>query len=164
MRTRTATIVAEGLVAGVLAHLAIALLLLVADLLAGRGAFYTPALLGNVLLEGGGQGCQVRPGATLLLAYTSIHLVALTGFGILASWLIHGSQERPVLWSAALFVFIFVAWHLTAAVLGVLGRVQDCVSLWPATAAGVAGACAMAAYLWRAHPALRQRLRGERYA
>ena len=164
MKARTASIIAEGLVAGVLAHIAIALVLGLADLVAGRWLFYTPTLLGRVMLDGAGPGCQVAPGATVLLAYTSIHLITLALFGFLASWLIHGSEERPVLWSGALFVFIFVAWHLSAAVLGLLARVQECLSLWPPTLAGFAGALAMAAYLWRLRPGLREALRDERYA
>lgn len=163
MQARTAGTIAEGLVAGVLAHMAIAVVLALGDLFSGRWLFYTPTLVGRVLLEGGGEGCQVAPGATILLAYSSIHLAALTLFGLLAAWLVYGSEQRPALWSGALFVFIFVAWHLSAAVLGLLGRVQECVSLWPPTLAGFAGALAMAAYLWRSHPGLRQALRGERY-
>ena len=90
--------------------------------------------------------------------------MTLTLFGFLASGLMHGSQERPILWFGALCVFVFVAWHLSAAVLGLLGQVQECLSLWPPTLAGFAGALVMAAYLWRSHPGLRQALRGERYA
>jgi hypothetical protein len=164
MQARRANIIAEGLVAGVLAHLAIAIVLVLADLFAGRWPFYTPTLVGSMLLEGGVQGCQVAPSATILLAYTSIHLVTLMFFGLLASWLMHGSEKQPILWLGALFVFIFVAWHLAGAVLGVLGPAQECLSLWPPSVAGVAGALAMAVYLWRSHPGLRQALRGERYA
>ncbi|HEX6104686.1 MAG TPA: hypothetical protein VFZ26_03835 [Gemmatimonadales bacterium] len=164
MRTRTSAIVAEGLVAGLLAHLAIALVLIVGDLAAGRALFYSPMLLASAVLEGGAQGCQVATGATLLLAYTSMHLVALTGMGIVGSWLVHASEEHPGLWFGALMAFVFVAWHLSAAVLGFMGPVQGCVSLWPVTVAGFAGALAMAGYLWRGHPRLRRVLRDEQFA
>jgi hypothetical protein len=164
MKAKTAAIIAEGLVAAVVAHVTIALVLAVADLFAGRWLFYTPTLVGRVLLQGAGQGCDIAPDGTILLAYTSVHLVTLTLFGFLAAWLVSGSEGQPALWYGALFVFIFVAWHLTAAVLGLLGRVQECVSLWPPTVAGFVGALAMARYLWRSHPGLRQVLRGERYA
>jgi asparagine N-glycosylation enzyme membrane subunit Stt3 len=116
-----------------------------------------------VLLEGA-EGCQVAPSLTIILAYSSVHLVALTLFGFLGSWLMHGSEQQPSLWFGALMVFIVAAWHLTAAVLGVLGPVQGCISLWPPTLAGFAGALAMAAYLWISHPAIHRALRGERYA
>jgi hypothetical protein len=163
LKARRANVVAEGLVAGILAHLAIALVLVVADLAGGRWFFYTPTLVGRVLLEGSRE-CQASPSAIILLAYTSIHLVVLSLFGMLASWLVSSSEERPGLWFGALFVFIFVAWHLPAAVLGVLGGVLECRSLWPPTIAGFAGALAMAVYLWRSHPRLRKVLRGDRYA
>ena len=59
MQARTATRIAEGLIAGVVAHVAIAFVLGAADLIAGRWILYTPALLGSVLLEGGEQGCRI---------------------------------------------------------------------------------------------------------
>lgn len=164
MEARRANIIAEGVVAGLLAHLAIALVLVLADLFTGRGLLYTPMLMGTVLLEGAPQGCRVTRGATILLAYTTVHLTVLMLFGLLASWLVHGSEQRPRLWFGALFTFIFVAWHLPATVLGELGRVQECLSLWPPLLGGFAGALAMAVYLWRSHPRLRRELRGERYA
>lgn len=163
MEARKAKIIAEGLVAGVLAHLTIALVLLVADLSAGRWILYTPTLIGKVLL-GGGQGCEVTPSVTILLAYTSIHLITLTLFGFLASWLMYGSEKRPILWFGALSVFIFSAWHLSGAALGLLGRVHGCLSLWPPTLAGFAGSLVMARYLWRSRPGLSKALSDERYA
>ena len=53
MEARRANIIAEGLVAGVLAHLAIALVLVLTDLFSGRWLFYTPTLVGTVLLASG---------------------------------------------------------------------------------------------------------------
>jgi hypothetical protein len=47
MQARRANIIAEGLVAGVVAHIAIALVLILSDLVAGRWLFYTPTLAGR---------------------------------------------------------------------------------------------------------------------
>jgi hypothetical protein len=164
MRAKPARVVAEGVVAGVAGHLGIAVILIVGDLTAGRSMFSTPALLGSVLLEGTRAACDVAVRAEPVLAYTSVHLAALIGLGLLASVLIHASERHPVFWLGALFVFIFVAWHMTGAVLGLLAPVQGCFSLWWIAIASAVGAAAMAAYLWRAHPGLRQQLRDERYA
>lgn len=125
MQARTATRIAEGLVAGVVAHVAIAFVLGLADFIAGRWILYTPALLGSVLLEGGGEGCQIPLRATSFLAYTSIHLITLTLFGLAASWLVRGSEERPILWFGALLTFVMLAWHLPAPCpAGVLTRIE----------------------------------------
>jgi hypothetical protein len=164
MQARTATTLTQGVTAGIVAYVAIALVLGGLDLLGGRGVLYSPALLGSVLLEGGADGCQLQFRSSGFWAYTSIHLVMLMLFGLLAGWLIRGSEERPTLWFGALLTFVMVAWHLTGAVLGLLAPVQACLSLWSVTAAGFAGALAMAAYLWWTHPRLRRALRGERYA
>ena len=164
MQAKPARIVAEGLVAGVVGHLGIALILIIADLSAGRWVLFTPALLGSVLLEGARDACQVSLRAESVLAYTAIHLTVLVALGLLASVLMHASEQRPIFWLGALFAFIFVVWHLTGAVLTILAPVQGCLSLWWITGASVVGACGMAAYLWHAHSRSLERLRGDRYA
>jgi hypothetical protein len=164
MKTKTAVTVAEGVVAGVVAHLTIAVVLVIGDLVSGRTALFTPALLGGVLLEGAEEACQASTRATVLFGYASIHLITLMAFGLLASYLMQRSEEYPFLWFGALLMFIVVAWHLAAAVLLLLGPVRGCISLWWIVGASFAGALAMARYLWRAHPGLRSRLRGDRYA
>jgi hypothetical protein len=164
MQAKTALVIAEGVVAGLLAHLAIAVVLLIGDLVSGHPALFTPALLGGALLEGTREACQAPLRATTLLAYASIHLLALTAFGLLASYLMRSSEERPFLWFGALLTFVVVAWHLEAAVLFLLGPVRGCISLWWIVGASFAGALAMARYLWRAHPRLRERLRTDQYA
>ncbi len=164
MTPKRARIIAEGVVAGILGHLGIALTLMIADLAAGRWILFTPALLGSVLLEGARDVTQVSLRAEPVLAYSSIHLVVMIGFGLIASLLIHLSERRPILWLGTLFLFLFVAWHLTGAVLTLLGPVQGDLSPgWVLVASGV-GAGAMAAYLWREHAGLVRRLRGERFA
>jgi hypothetical protein len=164
MQPKTALVIAEGLVAGLLAHLAIAVVLMIGDLVSGHPALFTPAVLGGVLLEGIQEACQAPIRATTILAYASVHLLTLAGFGLLASYLMRSSEERPFLWFGALLTFVFVAWHLAAAVLILLGPVRGCISLWWVVGASFAGALAMARYLWRAHPRLRERLGSDRYA
>jgi hypothetical protein len=164
MQTKTAYLVAEGVVAALVAHLAITVVLTVGDLVTGRGVLFTPTLLGTALLNGATGDCQVPVGGATLLAYASVHMVTLTLFGLMASALVQGSERRPILWFGGLMLFVLVAWHLAAAVLTVLGPVLQCVSLWWIVAASFAGAIGMGVYLWRAHPSLAARLRGDRYA
>lgn len=164
MRVKTALVIAEGVVAAVLGHLAITVFLTLGDAFSGRGVLYTPTLLGQVLFGGPPEGCQVATGAAALLAYASVHLVTLTLLGLLASAIVAGSEARPILWFGGLMLFVFVAWHLAAVVLTMLGPARECVSLWWIVAASFAGAFAMAWYLWRAHPRLRARLGGDQYA
>jgi hypothetical protein len=164
MQAKTAFVIAEGVVAAVLSHLAITTVLLIGDGLAGRGLLFTPSLLGQVLFEGPPDGCQVPIGGAALFAFASVHLMVLTSFGLLGAALVASSERYPMLWFGALTLFVIVAWHLAAAVLTLLGPAQSCVSLWWNVAASFAGALVMGGYLWRVHPRLRARLGTDQYA
>lgn len=164
MRTRTAFVIAEGVLAAIVGHLTITLFLAIGDLVTGKGLLYTPRLLARVILEGPPAGCVSPDGTTLLLAYSSIHMIVLMLFGLLGSLLITISEQRPVLWFGGLLLFIMVAWHLAAGVLLAFGPARECVSLWWVVWASFAGAIGMGWYLWRAHPALQAGLRTDRYA
>jgi hypothetical protein len=164
MLAKTTTVFARGLIAAVAAHLAIAVVLVVGDLTSGRSALFTPSLLGEVLLRGTTDACEVRGGLTPLLYYGAIHFATLAAFGVLASYLIQKSEDHPELWFGAWLVFFVVAWHLGGAVVTMLAPVRGCITLGWFFGASVAGAGAMAAYLWRRHPRLRRTLRDDRYA
>jgi hypothetical protein len=164
MSSRTKTVLIRGLIAAVAAHLAIAAVLIVGDLTSGRSALFTPSLLGQVLLRGTADACEVQGGLTPLLSYAAIHFAALAGFGVLASYLIQKSEDHPGIWFGAWLVFFVVAWHLGGAVVLMLAPVRGCVSLGWFFGASVAGAAAMAGYLWGRHPRLRGALRDDQYA
>jgi len=164
MQTRTAVTIAEGVVAALIGHLAITVALIIGDVFGGHGALYTPTLLARVLLEGPPSDCAARGAGVLLLAYSSIHMVVLSLFGLLGSLLIGGSERRPILWFGGLLLFVMVVWHMTAAVLVAFGPARECVSLWWVVGASFIGAVAMGWYLWRAHPGLRSRLGTDQYA
>lgn len=164
MPARTTSVLAQGLIAAVAAHVAIAAVLIIGDLVSGRTAMSTPSLLGEVLLGGTNDACEVRGGPTPLLSYAAIHFATLAVLGVLASYLVQKSEEHPGLWFGAWFVFFFVAWHLGGAVVTLLAPVRGCISLGWVFGASFAGAAAMAAYLWWRHPRLRRDLRDDRYA
>lgn len=164
MPSKTKAVLIRGIFAGVAAHLAIAAVLIIGDLTSGRSALFTPSLLGQVLLQGTTDACELQGGLTPLLSYAAIHFVTLAGFGVLASHLIQKSEDHPGISFGAWLVFFVVAWHLGGAVVLMLAPVRGCVSLGWFFGASVAGAGAMAAYLWRRHPRLRRALRDDQYA
>jgi hypothetical protein len=164
MAAQAKALLTRGLVAGVVAHLGIAVVLAAGDLISGRSWLFTPSLLGEVLFRGTPDACEVKGGLTPLLAYAAVHFVILVAFGVLAAFLIRKSEERPGLWFGAWLVYFVVAWHLGGAVVIMLGPVRGCVPLGWFFAASVAGAGAMAAYLLRHHPRLRGALHDDRYA
>src|SRR5689334_5753322 len=80
-RASFADIALDGLFAGMIGALAVAIWFLVLDILAGR-PLYTPALLGTVLLHGGkaaAAGITVAP--LEVAAYTAFHFVMFMAVG-----------------------------------------------------------------------------------
>lgn len=163
MRAQVARTLIDGVAAGLAAQVGIGVVLAAVDLAAGRSALFTPTLLGTALFEGVRDGCSVTVAPEPLLAYFAVHVGFLMAFGVLASWLVHLSERTPGLWFLALLSFVTVAWHLTGAVLALLGEVRGCVSLGWIAVASAAGAVAMAGYLVVSHRKLRRELADDRY-
>jgi hypothetical protein len=158
MKGERTHVLSQGLVAGVIGYAAVALFFLVADLMIGRPAFYTPALLGGALFYGLGDPAQtvVWPGP--VLAFNGVHLVLFLALGLIAGWLAEISERGPQLWYVGLVLFILVLFHIQGLVLVLTDRVRTALSPWLVLAAGLSAAVAMGAYLVRVHPRLRAEL------
>lgn len=159
MNPKASRILTQGLIAGWIGYLAVAILMLAADLLRGYPAFHTPALLGNLLFYGLEQPSSSRiwPGA--IFAYNGLHLVLFLGLGVLMAWLADLSEHGPQFWYIALTLFLVVVFHMFAFAIGVTAKLGSAFSPWIALGAGVLAAVAMSIYLLTAHPALRKELR-----
>ena len=146
----------EGLVAGLLGALTIALWFLLLDLFRGR-PLMTPSLLGTAIFHGGA-GLET-PGTLpvsfeMVVLYTWVHALAFCVVGGLAARLLSFAERRPnagfgilLLFVVFEFGFVVVALLFAEPVLRVL--------TWPAVLIGnLLAAFVMGAYLWRRHPGL----------
>src|SRR4029077_4037162 len=80
-------LVLDGLFTGMIGALIVALWFLVLDL-AGGHPFYTPALLGTMLLHGGAAAANGPVIAPLeVAAYTAFHFLSFLIIGYLLAWL-----------------------------------------------------------------------------
>lgn len=154
MRQSRRRVLVDGLVAGLIGYAIVLILLALVDLVQGRPALYTPALLGEVLFYGARTRAEVEVWAGPILAYNGFHLAAFLVFGAFAAWLALQAERGPHFWYIAVITFLFVVLHIAAALLVLPEPIQSAVPAWEFFLATFSGAVAMAAYLLWRHPRL----------
>ncbi len=147
----------EGMVAGVLGALTIALWFLLLDALSGR-PLWTPTLLGTALFRGGaglGTPETLPVSVEMALMFTWVHGLVFVALGGIVARLLGYVERHPssgfgvlLLFVVFQFGFIVVATVFAAPVLRVL-------SPWSILVANLLAAAAMTAYFRRRHPDLR---------
>lgn len=144
----------EGIIAGLLGGLAVAIWFLVVDVIAGR-PLYTPSILGAMLLN----IFEVRTVEGVHVGYAAFysifHFAIWAGIGALLTFVIHKAETQPTILALATMAFVV----LTIAALGytsILSYFSPLGGLaWYNVLIGNGLAViAMSAYLWRTHPLL----------
>ncbi|NIM51183.1 MAG: hypothetical protein GTN62_14685 [Gemmatimonadales bacterium] len=144
--------------AGLLGYVTVVVLFAVINVVAGRSPFYTPAMFGSVLFYGleDPRAVEIAPGP--VLAYNMVHVLAFVALGLFASWLVAKAEEYPVARFAILFVLIFVAAHIYAALLLFAQPLLAGAAWLHIGIVSLAAVLVMGWYLLRQHPLLRQEL------
>ncbi len=141
----------EGLVAGVVGYLVVALFFGVWNLAHGRSAFYTAALLGEGVFAGLRDPTALALDPGMIIAFNGVHLIAFLGFGFFAAWLVYETELHPQFWYLAFFLFLAATVVSYAAVLAGTALLGSLISPWLIVASSLLGALAMAAYLAGSH-------------
>lgn len=147
----------EGVRAGLIGAVTIALWFLILDVVRGD-ILGTPVLLGNslisVFLEPG--VLPSRAGAFLL--YSVFHVTAFVVVGLIFSFVVNASERTPsaFIGFAGLFVVFEIGWLGWTAVLAE-GR-YGALSWLQVFIANLIAAATMGYYLWRQHPGLAKRV------
>ncbi|HET9513240.1 MAG TPA: hypothetical protein VFO95_04865 [Gemmatimonadales bacterium] len=154
------SVLKEGIVAGMLGALAVAIWFLAVDLFQGR-PFFTPSVLGQILLLGRALPATETIDASAVVLYTGFHFVAFVLFGMLVTKLVHLAVNNPVIRFGLVMVFVVFEvffWGFTymffAGTRGLFPRGAILI-------ANTFAAIVMAVYLWRRHPSLKRALRHE---
>jgi hypothetical protein len=150
-------ILGQGLVAGLIGFATIAVVLAVVNLAAGRSPFFTAAVLGAALFYGISDPALVSVTPAYVFAYNGVHLAVFLVFGLVAAALAAVADRGWQLWYLALFFFIFIAFHLIAAVEALAAPMRATLPDAVVWGAGIAASVLMATYLIRAHPRMRTR-------
>ncbi len=150
-------IVFEGLVAGLLAYLAVALVFAGADVLLGRTLFATPAAIGGVLFVGAGAGAT-PVSAGPVAAANGLHIVLSMAIGLVAALVVEQTERHPQFFYGTFVMVVFFLFASAAVLLGVPSAVTRAAPWLVTLLANFAGLLVAGLYLWRAHPALRRRV------
>jgi hypothetical protein len=146
----------DGLIAGTVGYVAVALFFVVLNLAAGNPALYTAALLGESVFAGARDASALTLDPGLVLAFNGVQLVALLAFGLFASWLVYETELHPGFWYLAFFLFMGATVAGYAAVLVMTVLIGGLVPVWQVVASALVGALAVSGYLLAAHrPLLR---------
>jgi ABC-type Mn2+/Zn2+ transport system permease subunit len=157
MQAREHSTFREGIVAGLLGGLIVAIWYLLFDMASGH-PLQTPNTLGRIFLRG-----DVNPGLRALvpqaiLGYTVLHFVLYALVGIVLTLLIHLATRNIALrmgvWLGLVIAFGFFV-GLTYMLTTSTGQR---LPVWSVLGGGVLGVGAMGVYLWRRHPQLGQSL------
>lgn len=153
-------IIREGTVAGVIGAIAVAVWFMLFDLFRGQ-LFFTPGALGSAFFLGVNDLADVQINLITVGGYTVIHVASFIVAGLLAAAIAVEAERTPALVLLGVLLFVtfeafFLALLAVAAqwLLGAIGWIAIGMgNLW-ATAA-------MATYLLRVHPGLREALLSE---
>lgn len=149
-------VVREGVIAGVIGAVVIAIWFFFVDLIAGQPLF-TPTTLGRGMLSILGPIPAGQSAASLVALYTIFHFTAFVVLGLVAAMIVNVANREPsvLLGFVVLFAAIEVGFY---AFVGLLQQATPLGSLaWYNVMIGnVVAAAAMGVYLLRAHPILRE--------
>lgn len=143
----------EGLAAGLLGAIAVAVWFFVLDLALGR-LLFTPAALGSALFYGVDDPALVQTTAATVLGYTTIHVAAFLATG-LAFAAVVGLADRnpPVLMALALLFVTFETLAIGLIAIAAAWLLQV-VPWWTIALGNLIAAAVMGWYLWNRHPGL----------
>ena len=147
----------EGLVAGLLAYVVVALVFAGADLLLGRPLFATPAIIGNLLFFGSREAAPVVSAGPVAAA-NGVHLLLAVVLGLVAAALVEETERHPQFFYVTFLVVVLFLFASTAVLLGIPSALTKAAPWLVTLIANAAGLAVAGFYLWRAHPALRARV------
>jgi uncharacterized membrane protein YphA (DoxX/SURF4 family) len=149
----------EGIIAGLIGAVTIAVWFGLLDLIAGR-PFFTPATLGRALLSVFGPIPPEEGVATFVVVYTIFHFTAFMFVGLLASLIVTLARHEPsiLLGFAILFAATEIGIYGLVALLGETSPLQR--NAWlPIMVGNLLAAGAMGFYFWKKHGELEHELR-----
>ncbi|MFQ5537143.1 MAG: hypothetical protein ACE5GJ_06790 [Gemmatimonadota bacterium] len=162
--SRRASSLQEGLIVGLIGYAVVAVFYAVFDILAGKSAVFTLNLLGQMLFRGVRDPAVLQlpmaPDLWAMVGYNFVHLFVSLAVGIFVAWLVANVEERPHLGRPVLAVLI-AGYVITVLVVAVFARdASQLMPLWTILVVNTLAALGGGAYLWKAHPGLAQKIRG----
>jgi hypothetical protein len=151
-RNRAAAIAEDGLFAGALGGLTVAVFFLILDALQGRPLF-TPSLLGSVLFLRESAEAVTRIDIPMVFAYTGVHFAIFVAVGMAAAFMVSEFEANPPVGVVLLLLFICFEAGFFGLTFGIAPGVIGVLGAWKVGIANLLASAVMAAYLlWWSHP------------
>ncbi|MCE2484996.1 MAG: hypothetical protein J4F42_05750 [Desulfurellaceae bacterium] len=152
--TGLTTFAQEGMVAGLLGAVTIAVWFLVVDSLSGR-PLYTPTVLGLALFQGtAGLASSVAIDLEMVLMFTWVHGLVFMAIGGLVSYLLDLAEHHPHVGFGVVLLFVVLELGFVVVSLVFAEPVLRALA-WSAVLVGnLFAAVVMVGYFWRHHPRL----------
>ena len=154
---RAHAVVREGLIAGMIGAVVVALWFLVVDV-TSREFWFTPAALGSAVFHGARGVGEVEVTALTVAGYTLLHFGAFLLVGLLAAALATQAERHGVILLAAVLLFVTFETLFLGLTAIAASWLLAALNGWTILGANLIAAVAMGWYLWRAHPGLRTQL------
>lgn len=144
----------EGVIAGALGAIGVAVWFLIVDLVATE-LFFTPTRLGMAVGRVFGIAPMADSPTVAMVGYTVLHFIGFAIVGVAATAIVHASRKQPSLLAGAFLAFI-VAQALFYGFIALLHATELLEHLtWVLIAIGnLIGAALIGWKLWRDHPGL----------
>ena len=149
----------EGIIAGILGALTVALWFLVVDMIHGR-PFYTPTVLGTALF---GRGVwpptfeTLPPAFDMVAMFTWVHVLAFAVIGVIVAHLIALAERNPSLGFGIVLLFVILEACFTVAAMIVAEPVLRALTWQSILIANFLAALVIAGYFWLRHPTMQMR-------
>lgn len=151
-RNRAAVIAEDGLFAGALGGLTVAVFFLIVDVLEGRPLF-TPSLLGSVLILRESADAVTSVNIPMVFAYSGVHFAAFVVVGMAAAFMVSEFETHPPVGVVLLLLFICFEASFFGVTVGIAPGVIGVLGAWLVGIANLLASAAMAGYLlWWSHP------------
>src|SRR5688572_13465046 len=150
-------VVREGLIAGAIGGITVAIWFLAIDITQGR-ILFTPAALGSALFVGARSAAEVQITMPMVLGYSVIHIGAFLVAGFIASALISEAEKDPPMLLGLILLFVTFEVLFFGLIAIMASWLLDSIRWWTILVANLIAASAMGFYLWREHPSLRSEL------
>ena len=150
-------LLSEGLIAGLVGAVAVAVWFLLLDILAGQ-PFFTPAALGSAVFLGASSPAEVQVTLGVITAYTMLHLAAFFVVGLVFVWVSERIERTPGLWLLAFMGFIVVEGGFLGVAGLIGGWVLGAIGFIAVVGGNVLAVGAIGRWIWINHPGLREKL------
>ncbi|HVN63627.1 MAG TPA: hypothetical protein VMT58_03235 [Candidatus Binataceae bacterium] len=147
----------EGIAAGLVGAIAVAIWFMCYDLLSGH-LFRTPTLLGAMIFQGGIAAGGAQAAAPLAVGYTILHFLAFAAFGLALAGLLAAAEREPFMALLALLLLAVFEVFFVGFVSLVDQSALETLGWWKIIAGNILALVAMAAYFLARHPGLHLRL------